>query len=55
MNEKNQTMCSQRKKKKEDENQNTSADGNSPPEELYQAEEKWNTTLQTALNILKLL
>lgn len=48
-------QCTVKEKKKEDENQNTSADGNSPLEELYQAGEKWNTTLQIALNILKLL
>ena len=37
----------------EDENQNISADGDSPPEEHHQAEETWNTALQTALNILE--
>ena len=46
-------QCTVKEKKMEDENQNISADGDSPPEEHHQAEETWNTALQTALNILE--
>ena len=42
-------QCTVKEKKKK----NISADGDSPPEEHYHAEERWNTALQTALNILE--